>query len=158
VAEVIERAAWAKVEVVAADEREQSPAGGRITLNLGHTVAHALEAADGYATLLHGEAVGYGLRAAARIGVAMGVTPEARAWRIESLLDRLDLGRMPLPYRPDDVLAATGTDKKHAGGRLRWVLPTADGVVVRGDVPGDVVATAVRSVLAGLPSAEGGVT
>ena len=41
------------------------------------------------------------------------------------------------------MLAATGTDKKHAAGRLRWVLPTADGVVVRDDVPEAVVATAV---------------
>ena len=60
--------AWAKVEVVRADEREHGAAGGRIALNLGHTLGHALEAADGYATLLHGEAVAYGLRAAARIG------------------------------------------------------------------------------------------
>jgi 3-dehydroquinate synthase len=154
-AEVVERAAWAKVEVVAADEREQGAAEGRISLNLGHTVAHGLEAADGYATLLHGEAVGYGLRAAARIGVAVGVTPEPRAARIEGLLDRLGLGRAPLALAEGSVLAATETDKKHAGGRLRWVLPTADGVVVRDDVPGDVVAAAVRSVLAGRAPAEG---
>ena len=69
-AEVVERSAWAKVEVVSADEREHGAAGGRITLNLGHTIGHALEAADGYATLLHGEAVAYGTRAAVRIGSA----------------------------------------------------------------------------------------
>lgn len=155
VAEVVERSAWAKVEVVAADEREHGAAGGRITLNLGHTVAHALEAADGYATLLHGEAVGYGLRAAVRVGSAMGVTPPDRASRIERLLDRLDLGRAPLPYPADTVLAASETDKKHAGGRLRWVLPTADGTVVRDDVPADVVAAAVAAVLAGAPSPTG---
>ncbi len=151
-AEVVERAAWAKVEVVLADEREQGAAGGRITLNLGHTVAHALEAVDGYATLLHGEAVAYGLRAAARVGVAVGVTPAARAARIERLLDGLDLGRAPLPCPPDAVVEATGTDKKHAGGRLRWVLPTADGVVVRDDVSADAVAAVVAGVVAGSPA------
>jgi shikimate kinase / 3-dehydroquinate synthase len=151
-AEVVERAGWAKVEVVVADEREQGAAAGRITLNLGHTVAHALEAVDGYANLLHGEAVAYGLRAAARIGVAVGVTPPERAARIERLLDALDLGRSPLPYPADAVVAATGTDKKHAGGRLRWVLPTADGVAVRDDVPGEPVLAAVREVLAGVPA------
>jgi 3-dehydroquinate synthetase/shikimate kinase len=155
VAEIVERSAWAKVEVVVADEREQGAAAGRINLNLGHTVGHALEAADGYATLLHGGAVAYGLRAAVRIGGAMGVTPPARAGRIVALLDRLDLGRAPLPYPAPDVLAATGTDKKHAAGRLRWVLPTADGVVVRDDVPPEVVADAVRAVLAGAPSPSG---
>jgi 3-dehydroquinate synthase len=149
VAELVERAGWAKVAVVSADEREQGGATGRISLNLGHTVAHALEAADGYATLLHGEAVAYGLRAACRIGVAMGVTPPERAGRIERLLDRLALGALPLPYPIEAVLDVTGTDKKHAGGRLRWVLPTTDGYLVRDDVPVDLVAAAVRSVLAG---------
>ncbi|HEU0243309.1 MAG TPA: 3-dehydroquinate synthase family protein, partial [Candidatus Limnocylindrales bacterium] len=149
VAEVVERAAWAKVEVVSADEREHASAGGRITLNLGHTIGHALEAADGYATLLHGEAVAYGTRAAVRIGEAVGVTPPERARRIDGLLDRLDLGRAPLPYPVDAVLEATGTDKKHSGGRLRWVLPTADGVTIRDDVPVEVVREAAAAVLAG---------
>ncbi|MES1239797.1 MAG: 3-dehydroquinate synthase family protein, partial [Chloroflexota bacterium] len=64
-AEVVERAARAKVEVVVADERES---GARLSLNLGHSLGHAIEAAAGFAGLLHGEAVAYGLRAAARIG------------------------------------------------------------------------------------------
>jgi shikimate kinase / 3-dehydroquinate synthase len=149
VAEVVERSAWAKVEVVSADEREQGAAGGRIALNLGHTIGHALEAADGYATLLHGEAVAYGLRAAIRIGRALDVTPDDRARRIERLLDALALGGAPLPLSLDAVLDLTRTDKKHAAGRLRWVLPTADRVVVRDDVPDEVVREAVASVLAG---------
>jgi shikimate kinase/3-dehydroquinate synthase len=148
-AEIVERSAWAKVEVVAADEREESATGGRITLNLGHTVAHALEATDGYANLLHGEAVAYGLRAATRIGRSLGVTPPGRGDRIERLLDTLNLGRAPLPYPPDAVMSATGADKKHAGGRLRWVLPTEDGVVVRDDVPPETILEVVRDVLAG---------
>jgi 3-dehydroquinate synthetase len=149
IAEVVERAAWAKVEVVSADEREHAAADGRITLNLGHTIGHALEATDGYETLLHGEAVAYGTRAAVRIGEAVGVTPPERARRIEALLDRLALGQAPLPYPLDAVIEATGTDKKHSGGRLRWVLPTVDGVVVRDDVPDEVVRAAAATVLAG---------
>jgi 3-dehydroquinate synthase len=156
VAEVVERAGWAKVEVVTADEREQGATGGRIALNLGHTVAHALEAVDGYENLLHGEAVAYGLRAATRIGTALGVTPPERATRIEGLLDRLDLGRAPLPYPLDAVMDATGTDKKHAGGRLRWVLPTGDGMEVRDDVLHGLVEAVVAEVLAGTPAGNGG--
>ena len=148
-AEIVERPAWAKVAIVAADEREQGATGGRITLNLGHTVAHALETVDGYANLLHGEAVAYGTRAAVRIGAAMGVTPADRAARIEGLLTRLELGVAPLPYPADAVVEATAMDKKHAGGRLRWVLPTADGVVIRDDVPDEMLAEAVRGVIAG---------
>jgi 3-dehydroquinate synthase len=152
-AEIVERAAWAKVVVVTADEREQTGTSGRIRLNLGHTIGHALEAVDGYSTLLHGEAVAYGLRAATRIGVELGVTPPERAARIEGLLTSLRLGVTPLPYPVAAVLEATATDKKHEGGRLRWVLPTAEGSTVRDDVADDVVEAAVRGVLAGVAEA-----
>ncbi len=158
VAELVERCAWAKIEVVLADEREAggrpSATGdpiqaarveaGRLALNLGHSLGHGFEAAAGYgAALLHGEAVAYGLRAACRIGVEMGVTPIERAARIEALLTQLDLapagGLSRLDLEPAAVLGALAADKKHAGGRLRWVLPTAEFVAVRSDVPADLV-------------------
>ena len=148
VAELVERAAWAKVEVVEADEREQAADGGRMTLNLGHSLGHAFEAAGGFATLLHGEAVAAGLRAATRIGLELGVTPAARAERIERLLDGLGLATEPLPFAVDAVLAALATDKKHDAGALRWVLPTGDGVVVRSDVPVELVERVARGLLA----------
>jgi 3-dehydroquinate synthase len=47
-----------KAHIVEADERES---GTRKYLNLGHTLAHALEAELGYGTLTHGEAVAVGL-------------------------------------------------------------------------------------------------
>jgi shikimate kinase/3-dehydroquinate synthase len=147
-AEVVERSAWAKVEVVVADERERRPTAGRITLNLGHSLGHAVEAAAGYGDLLHGEAVAYGLRAAARIGLETGATPSDRAERIVALLDRLELANRPLPYPLETVMAHLATDKKHAGRQLRWVLPTADGVVVRDDIEIDVVERAATSLLA----------
>jgi 3-dehydroquinate synthetase len=146
VAELVERTAWAKVEVVSDDEREQ---GNRIHLNLGHTLGHAIETAAGYAGILHGEAVAYGLRAACRLGVLLEVTPADRAARAEALLTALRLGVEPVDLRLDAVLAAMGRDKKHAGGRLRWVLPTETGVTVRPDVPADLVARVAAGVLAG---------
>ena len=99
-------------------------------------------------SLLHGEAVAYGLRAATRIGVEVGVTPPDRADRIDRLLDALGLAVEPLPYPLASVLDHLATDKKHAAGRLRWVLPTADGVVVRDDIEPDVVERAAASLLA----------
>jgi len=148
VAEVVERSAWAKVEVVSADERERGATGGRITLNLGHSLGHAVEAAAGYGDLLHGEAVAYGLRAVCRIGRAMAITPADRAERIESLLDRLGLAAAPLPYGLDVVLDHLATDKKHSGGRLRWVIPTATGVEVRTDIDDALVREAAAAMLA----------
>jgi len=148
VAELVERAAWAKVEVVLVDEREAGAAAGRIALNLGHSLGHAVEAAAGYRDLLHGEAVAHGLRAACRIGVELGVTPPDRAARIDRLLDGLGLAVGPLPYLLEAVLDHLAADKKHAGGRLRWVLPTADGYEVRADVPADLVERTAASLLA----------
>jgi shikimate kinase/3-dehydroquinate synthase len=147
VAELVERAGWAKVEIVAADEREQGSTGGRIVLNLGHSLGHAFEAAAGYGGLLHGEAVAYGLRAAVGIGLEVGVTPADRAERIDRLLDRLDLAIEPLPYPIATVLGHLATDKKHAAGRLRLVLPTADGVVVRDDIEAAAVERAATRLL-----------
>jgi shikimate kinase/3-dehydroquinate synthase len=147
-AELVERSAWAKVELVSADEREQDPTGGRIRLNLGHSLGHAYEAAGGFRDLLHGEAVAYGLRAVVRIGRELEVTPADRAARIEGLLTSLGLAVTPLPYALDAVLTALATDKKHAAGSLRWVLPTADGTVVRNDVPSKLVERVAAGLLA----------
>jgi 3-dehydroquinate synthase len=150
-AELVERCAWAKVEVVAADERE---AAVRIALNLGHSLGHAFEAAGGYRDLRHGEAVAYGLRAACRIGVAAGVTPPERAARVERVLDTLGLGAGTLPYPLDEVLGHLGADKKHRGGRLRWVLPTASGYVVRDDIGDELVRRTAAGLL--VPATVGG--
>jgi shikimate kinase/3-dehydroquinate synthase len=147
VADLVERTAWAKVAVVDADEKEQGAADGRIMLNLGHSLGHAVEAAGGFGDLLHGEAVAHGLRAAVRIGVEMAVTPRERAERIESLLTTLGLATERLRYPLATVLGALATDKKHADGALRWVLPTADDAVVRADVPADMVERAAVSLL-----------
>ncbi len=156
VGELVERTAWAKVEVVDVDEKEEAAADGRITLNLGHSLGHAVEAAGGFGELLHGEAVAHGLRAAVRIGQELGVTPVERAERIERVLTTLGLATEPLPYPLRTVLGALATDKKHAAGALRWVLPTADGSVVRADVPADLVERAAASLLTVAGSAPAG--
>ena len=71
--DVIFACARAKIEVVAADERDS---GRRAVLNLGHTVGHAIEAATGYSRYRHGEAVGLGLLAALRLSEADGLREE----------------------------------------------------------------------------------
>lgn len=149
-AELVERTAWAKVDIVLADEREReglSGGTGRFALNLGHSLGHAIEAAGGYADLLHGEAVAFGLRGACRLGVQLGVTPSGRAERIHALLDMLELGAGRLTYPAESVRVALEADKKHVGGQLHWVLPTADGIVVRSDVPAAAVDAAIDSLL-----------
>ncbi len=113
--EVVARNVAVKAAVVAADEREH---GVRAHLNLGHTLAHALEAASGH-TFQHGDAVAYGLVFAALVGRARGFEG--------ALLPTLDLlgwvAPAPLPSRRfDEVRPFMARDKKVAGGRLRMVL------------------------------------
>jgi shikimate kinase/3-dehydroquinate synthase len=148
--EVVERAARFKLEVVTADPRER---GDRIALNLGHTLGHALEAATGYGTLLHGEAVAYGLRLAARLAVRRGTASVPRADRIERLLDTLRLACDPLEVGLGDVLAPLAADKKRRHGRIRWVLPTDSGWTIDDRVPDDLVEELVPPVLGGRAAA-----
>jgi len=65
-----------KAEIVSADEQE---GGLRRVLNLGHTIGHALEAETGYRSLLHGEAVAWGLIAATNIALTVGRTDSVTA-------------------------------------------------------------------------------
>jgi len=150
IAEMVERCAWAKVEVVTADERES---GVRMTLNLGHTIGHGIEAAAGYRAILHGEAVAYGLRGACAIALAMDLTTQERADRINSLLDRLGLAVESPAVTRDAVWEHITTDKKHAHGRLSWVLPTESGVTLRSDVPAEAVEAGLAAALRLTPAA-----
>jgi 3-dehydroquinate synthetase/shikimate kinase len=145
-AELVERCAWTKVEIVTADERERAL---RMHLNLGHSIAHGIEAAAGYTDILHGEAVARGMLGALEIGRRLALTPGALIDRTTALIDRLGLAVGRLPYRVAQVASALEVDKKVASGRLRWVLRSDDGIVVRSDVPNEVVEAGIAVALAG---------
>jgi len=136
-----------KAAVVAADERET---GIRAFLNFGHTLGHAIEAADYH--LLHGEAVALGMRAASALGVLCGACGCSEADRISRLIDRFDLPSSAA-LQEARVMTRLGSDKKRVGGRQRYVLPVdGGGVVIRGDVTEDAVKKALASVNATTPS------
>jgi 3-dehydroquinate synthase len=132
-----------KAEVVSADERES---GERRILNFGHTIGHALEAETGYRRLLHGEAVGWGMIAAARIGAAMQVTDAATAQRITALVEAYG----PLPQVKVDgsrILKRLVADKKTIGGVPHFVLATAMGKVeVVNNVPPRLILEAIKGL------------
>ncbi len=124
--EIVIRAIRVKAGIVERDERE---GGLRKVLNLGHTVGHALEAATGYRRFLHGEAVAWGMLAAARIAAGRGLLS---ANGIEAL-ERAVEGLAPLPpvddLGLDALLPFIGRDKKRGPDGVGWVLPVDDGVV-----------------------------
>jgi 3-dehydroquinate synthase len=112
-----------KAAVVSQDERES---GLRMILNLGHTVGHALEQATGYKTLLHGEAVGWGIVAALYLARVRGTISKAQFERLEHLIHLY--GPLPqLKLSVKKVTAATGGDKKNLDGVRRFVLPLGIG-------------------------------
>ena len=127
-APLVEGAVRVKAAVVGADEREEAGDGevGRLMLNYGHTLGHALERLAGYRGLRHGEAVALGMVFAARVAEAVGLArPGLAAGHVE-LLAALGLPVGGARLDPDQVLAAMATDKKHRGG-LRLVLLRAPG-------------------------------
>lgn len=133
-----------KAEVVSADERES---GERRILNFGHTIGHALEAETNYCSLLHGEAVGWGMIAATLIGNEMGVTDAATSQRITSLVRAYG----PLPTVKVDakrIVKRLLSDKKTIGGMPHFVLATAVGKVqVVNHVPSEYVVAAVKQIV-----------
>jgi shikimate kinase/3-dehydroquinate synthase len=118
--QVILACARTKLRIVAEDERD---AGIRQVLNLGHTVAHAIEVVTGYARYRHGEAVGLGLLAALRLSGQ----PELR----EEVRELLAARGLPVSLEdadPDAVVMATARDKKRLGeGPVPYVLLRAPG-------------------------------
>ncbi|MER3410776.1 MAG: 3-dehydroquinate synthase, partial [Thermoleophilia bacterium] len=111
--ELVRRCAAFKAAVCLRDPQES---GERAILNLGHTFAHALEAASGY-SLPHGQAVALGLVAALRLS---GLDEEARL--VEEILRP-----RPVAVDRERAWAALLRDKKGRGGRPRLVLLEAWG-------------------------------
>lgn len=132
---------WVKADVVSADERESDE---RRILNFGHTLGHALEAQTGYKKLLHGEAVGWGMIAAALIGYVLDRTDALNAQRIIAMV----LAYGPLPrfkVQGRQILKRLLADKKTVSGIPHFVLATGIGKVeVVNDVPERIILHAIE--------------
>ena len=115
----------AKARIVAADERES---GSRALLNLGHTFAHALEADAGYdGSLLHGEAVAYGIMLAHRLSAALGLCSEDDAARVAAHFREVGLpseaNALPaIAWDTSALIERMKHDKKVQDGRMTFVL------------------------------------
>ena len=137
-----------KARTVAADERET---GERALLNLGHTFAHALEAACGFDTarLVHGEAVAIGMVLAHDFSVSQGLAPAADADRVRAHLKGAGLpvriADIPgPPISADELMRHIAQDKKVKRGRLTFILTRGIG---RAFIADDVPPESVRAFL-----------
>jgi shikimate kinase / 3-dehydroquinate synthase len=128
-----------KLAVVAEDERD---GGRRQTLNLGHTVGHAIETATGYSRYRHGEAVGLGLLAALRLSGRERLRAQVR----ELLLAH----GLPVALQgadPAQVVEMTARDKKRVGDTAPFVLVQAPGDIRIGcEVPQSELHAAVTEL------------
>jgi 3-dehydroquinate synthetase/shikimate kinase len=134
-AELVRRCAAYKTAICIRDPHER---GVRAVLNLGHTFAHALEAAAAYDAVSHGQAVALGLLAALRLSDQPDLVGE-----VQRILD-------PRPVRVDRerAWAALRRDKKGVGGRPKLVLLDAPGRPRHGvELPDDDVRGALDALI-----------
>jgi shikimate kinase/3-dehydroquinate synthase len=132
--ELVRRCAAYKAAICLRDPYER---GERAVLNLGHTFAHALEAAGDYHGPSHGEAVALGLLAALRLtGQDTSVVEEV-------------LRPQPVRVNRDAAWAALARDKKSVNGSPRLVLLEAPGKPMTGvELPEEQVRQALDALIA----------
>jgi len=140
---VISRSCALKAEIVAADERERNL---RAVLNFGHTFGHAIEAATGYDTYLHGEAVALGMLIAADLSVRAGRLDAEVLRRLEALLVRAGLPIRAPRVGSERAGELMRMDKKVLAGTVRLVLLEGLGRAV---ITGEYRETDLGAVLAG---------
>lgn len=115
---ILRHCVQAKADVVAQDERDT---GLRMTLNFGHTIAHAVETCQHYTGLRHGEAVSLGMHVMTRLTEMKGMTAPGTAERLDALLMALGMP-MQLPDIPEEnLISAMFMDKKSFGQVLRVI-------------------------------------
>jgi len=133
----VSRSCEIKADVVRRDERES---GLRRILNYGHTVGHAIESLTAYRKYKHGEAVAIGMVTAALVAREMGSADPGLVDRITGILKAARLPyKLPSGISHQDIVAATGFDKKVAHGRLHVALVNTIGsAFVAEDVPPEI--------------------
>lgn len=160
--ELVMRNVAIKAQVVAGDEREERADGrGRIALNMGHTLGHAIETLDCRAVyrdgtksdrvgLKHGEAVAIGLIAEALCGERAGLTEPGTSGLLGEVITELGLPVRAADLPGGDVIRdAMLDDKKVGGAKVRLAIPTGRGgcEVLVSPVPG-TIAEAIEAIRA----------
>ena len=119
--EMVYRAIKVKADIVERDERES---GDRRLLNLGHTLAHAIEKSS--SKFNHGEAVAVGLAMIAEVAANRDMLAVADKERIVALLERAGF-MLDAPVEIRTLLKAVAKDKKAEGSDIHIVFPLGVG-------------------------------
>jgi 3-dehydroquinate synthase len=150
--EAVRRSVQMKADIVARDETE---AGERALLNLGHTFGHALESATGYCDrLLHGEGVAIGCALAFETSARLGLMSQEEPSRFRAHLAAMGMKRDLADIRSElpeagALLALMAQDKKVEAGRIRFILARGIGeAFVADNVDLDLVRGVLEDALA----------
>jgi len=136
--DIIKRCIEFKLSTVEGDFREK---GKRRILNLGHTVAHAIEKASDY-KISHGAAVSIGLMASALMSeILLGFD----STRVKHLLARFNLPQNH-SFRPERLFSLMKNDKKAWQGNPVFVLLERIGKPVIKEVEKEVVLGALEEI------------
>lgn len=125
--EVIATCSRIKARIVMRDEKETQ--GLRTILNFGHTVGHAIEAANRFKDYHHGEAIALGMRVAADISRRLGLLKSRDAARIGDVLSDIGLPEKIKKSSLAAIFKHMAHDKKFKAGANRFVLTTGIGSV-----------------------------
>ena len=146
---VIAESVRLKAQIVSDDEKESDL---RRVLNFGHTIGHALEAATAYRQFLHGEAVAWGMIAAAKISAEIGLCESAVCDRIAAAIRAW--GSLPkVNLKTAKALKLMQSDKKTEAGTVHFVLPKQIGKV---EIVNNVSEQAIAMALAEIRQASRG--
>ncbi|MDH5507014.1 MAG: 3-dehydroquinate synthase [Anaerolineae bacterium] len=123
---LIRQAIAVKAKTIVDDPYEK---GVRESLNFGHTIGHAIEAATNY-HLKHGEAIAIGMVIETRLAENIQLAPPGLADQIAATLRNLDLPTtIPDNLSVSDILQYMIVDKKKKSGDLHFALPEEIGKV-----------------------------
>jgi len=124
--EIVKRAMAVKIKVIEEDPYEK---GIRASLNLGHTVGHAVELVSKF-ELRHGEAIAIGTVVEAKYAERIGIATHGLADKIAEVLSVLGLPtQIPNEMPRGDIIRAMRVDKKKSAKAIRFALPAEIGRV-----------------------------
>lgn len=142
---IIQISASDKVSVVMEDEKES---GKRAILNFGHTVAHGIEAATGYNSYTHGEAVAIGMLVESKIALDSGILSQKQFNKIERLIKLFNFPLEIKGAKTKEILEKMKADKKNIDQRYTFVLPTEIGnTIITDDIDQDIIENAITEFL-----------
>ena len=141
---IISKSCHAKKIVVENDFTEK---GERATLNFGHTIGHAIEKIKDF-SLLHGECVAIGMKAALYISLKKNMITEDEFNRGVKIISDFKLPISTSDISAEDVLEATMHDKKMDSGVIKFILINGIGnAIIDRTVTQDEMSDAIKNVL-----------